>query len=304
MFPTETVYGLGANSLDRAAVTSIYQAKGRPADNPLIVHIHHPAQINELAVNIPQVAFVLLEKLSPGPLTLVLDRHPQIPDIVSAGLDTIAVRIPSHPVALELLKQSGVPVAAPSANISGRPSPTDFQMAREYMEGRVAAIIDGGPCHIGLESTVVLCKQDRLIILRPGQITREVLQQVSGLPADFLDESVQEQHSKASPGTRHPHYRPRARVILLPQDSSLWDEALRGVDTASLGLLCLDKDVSEARASQVISFPDVDTYAREYYRSLQTLDSRNIQVIACTAVSDDGVGHALMNRMRRSAGLQ
>ena len=176
-FPTETVYGLGANALDPNAVLSIFAAKGRPADNPLIVHIWHPSQLESLC-KIPPHAEELMDAFWPGPLTLLFERLPVIPDVVTAGLPTVAVRMPSHPVAAALLKKSNLPVAAPSANSSGRPSPTSAVHVLEDMNGKIPLILDGGSCDIGLESTVVdLCHGDPCI-LRPGGVTQEMLESV------------------------------------------------------------------------------------------------------------------------------
>lgn len=304
VFPTETVYGLGAHALDRRAVLSIFAAKGRPADNPLIVHIPDSALLSKLAVRIPPLAERLWAAFSPGPLTLVLERHPAVPAEVSGGLDTIALRIPSHPVALRLLRECGLPLAAPSANHSGRPSPTDFTMACAAMQGRVAAIIDGGPCHLGLESTVVRCLPDRLIILRPGAVSREMLQKTAGVPVTMLGEQSDAESglALASPGTHHPHYRPRAEVLLLPDDSEQWGEILQGRSLHTAALLCLAAQSVQAGWLAVREFGSVEEYAREFYRSLEDMDRQGAALIVCAPVPQEGIGHALMNRMLRSAG--
>ncbi len=305
VFPTETVYGLGAHALDNTAVASIFTAKNRPPDNPLIVHIHEQSQIESLCVNVPDIAYSLWERFSPGPLTLILERHHTVPAIVSAGLDTIALRIPSHPRAQEFLKLAGVPIAAPSANVSGRPSPTDFRMACEYMDGRADYIIDGGPCEIGLESTVVLCREDRLIILRPGKITRDELSAVAGprIPVYFLEESEERHLAMSSPGTRHPHYKPVAEVRIV-SDLIQWKQDIDQEKTLIMGVLALEDQEITHPGIHVLRFSSVDQYAREFYKSLQDLDRQGVDIIYCMPVPDEGVGHALMNRMRRAAGLE
>jgi len=214
VFPTETVYGLGANAFSDSAVTRVFEAKGRPQDNPLIVHLSDAEQIQEVADfsenSVSDVVKRLLDAFSPGPLTLVLPKSPKISNRVSAGLPSVAIRIPSHPVAQEFLRLCGVPVAAPSANLSGRPSPTRFNMAWHDLEGRVDAIIDGGECSVGLESTVVRVTKECIFLLRPGSVTAEMLKDVSGLPI------VQPKPAgkTESPGVRYAHYQPNAEVYL------------------------------------------------------------------------------------------
>jgi len=218
-FPTETVYGLGARVFCEACVQRIFAVKERPVDNPLIVHIGVLADVEQVAVAIPEGFWRLAERFFPGPLTVVLRRHPRVPAVVSAGLDTVAVRMPRHPVALELLGLVGEPIAAPSANRSGRPSPTCAEHVLQDLAGSIAAVLDGGRCEIGLESTVldVLAQPPR--ILRPGAITAEEISTVLGMPVEYWRGPVQ--GAVPSPGMKYRHYAPRAAVVLLPSWEAL-----------------------------------------------------------------------------------
>ena len=231
-FPTETVYGLGANAFDASAVLSVFTAKGRPADNPLIVHIYDRNQLDEIC-DIPPRAPVLMDAFWPGPLTILFPRKPVIPDVVTAGLSTVAVRMPSHPVALSLLRTSSLPVAAPSANRSGRPSPTTAMHVLEDMKGIIPMILDGGACEIGLESTVLDLSNEKPVILRPGGITKSMLEEVlqeEVLLAGSILRPLQPDEKALSPGMRYKHYAPAGNVTLV-----------RGSETAvvaTLRLLC------------------------------------------------------------------
>jgi L-threonylcarbamoyladenylate synthase len=221
-FPTETVYGLGADALNNQAVARIFQVKGRPPDNPLIVHGADLATLEPLVRQIPPLARLLLEKLSPGPLTLVLRRAAHVPDLVTAGLDTVAVRIPDHPVALSLLRLAGVAVAAPSANRSGRPSPTQAWHVLQDFRDRIPYLIDGGPCRYGLESTVVDMTGEQPVILRPGSVTAATIEQLTGLETLTAAEAaarartgLERQNAPRAPGMKYRHYAPRAAVFIL-----------------------------------------------------------------------------------------
>ena len=233
-FPTETVYGIGANALDPVALSGIFEAKGRPYDNPLIVHIADISRIEEIARDIPDIAFKLMERFWPGPLTLVLKRSPQIPKTVTANLDTVAVRAPLHRIAYELILESNLPIAAPSANASGRPSPTNASHVIDDLSGKVDAIIDGGQTKIGLESTVLDLTSEAPVILRPGGVTKEELEEVLGAPlgeasgdpvAGVLEDPLHHIPNvpdlapgtmiPKSPGTKYRHYAPKAKMILL-----------------------------------------------------------------------------------------
>jgi L-threonylcarbamoyladenylate synthase len=216
VFPTETVYGLGANALDPIAVSRIFAIKGRPADNPLIVHVLDEAAARRLVTAWPDAAHRLAEAFWPGPLTLVLPKAPAVPSITTAGLDSVAVRAPAHPVARALLRAAGVPLAAPSANTSGRPSPTRVEHARDDLGDRVAIYLDGGPTDLGLESAVVDLRGETARLLRPGALAREAIERVIG-PMAGADQDGPIGAARA-PGMRHRHYAPRARVELVPRE--------------------------------------------------------------------------------------
>ena len=251
-FPTETVYGLAANALDGTAVAKIFTAKGRPMDNPLIVHISHFEQIYELVREVPESAKKLADRFWPGPLTIILPKSAQIPDEVSAGLDTVAVRFPYHPVARAVIDAVGVPLAAPSANLSGHPSPTTAAHVMNDMDGRIEAVLDGGPCSVGVESTVLTLAEQPPRLLRPGGITLEQLKSVLGRVEmdDAVLHPLADGKRAASPGMKYKHYSPRANVVIL--DGSL-EHYIDYVNTHAgdgVAALCYD---GEDKALQVPS---------------------------------------------------
>jgi L-threonylcarbamoyladenylate synthase len=215
-FPTETVYGLGASAFNPDAIAKIYLVKGRPSDNPLIVHISDLEMLGRVAINIPPILEKLAKAFWPGPLTVILQRHPQLPSVVSAGLETVAVRMPMHPIAQELIRGVG-PIAAPSANLSGKPSSTTAEHVKADFEGKIAAIIDGGPSQIGIESTVISLLEKPYVVLRPGSISKEELE-------DILGESIRlrDAHDRhLSPGMKYRHYAPKARVCITRDSSNV-----------------------------------------------------------------------------------
>ncbi|HZK29294.1 MAG TPA: L-threonylcarbamoyladenylate synthase [Clostridia bacterium] len=241
-FPTETVYGLGASALLPDAVREIFRLKGRPTDNPLIVHLLSAADVNQVAESIPDAFHTLYEAFSPGPLTYVMPRRPDIPDEVTAGLSTVAVRFPSQPAARALLEAAGVPVVAPSANLSGRPSPTRARHVLDDFAGRIPFLIDDGPCEVGLESTVIDLTSDPIRILRPGKITAGNIFEQTGIPVVSWQEKTDKEKNgrPSSPGTKYRHYAPRARVVIvLPgTDATIAEAFLTEIDKerASIGL--------------------------------------------------------------------
>lgn len=312
-FPTETVYGLGANALDKDAVANIFKAKGRPADNPLIVHISDKHDINKLARVLPACAGKLIEAFWPGPLTLIVPRSSIIPDIVTAGLDTVGVRFPSHPVAAALIKMSGVPVAAPSANTSGRPSPTKAEHVIEDMYGKVDYIIDSGSVEVGLESTVLDITSDTPVILRPGKITREQLEAVLGTVD--IDPSLVSKDSTVikprAPGMKYRHYAPKAKVIVVEGNAASVAEYINkaseeqrqnGVIT---GVLATDETIGLYKTGKVISLGSrkqpTDIAAR-LFDALREFDTTDTQLIYAEAVEKKGIGAAIMNRLNKAAG--
>ncbi len=327
VFPTETVYGLGADALNEDACKRIFEAKGRPQDNPLIVHIYERLQLGLLTVSLPPGADSLMQAFWPGPLTLVLPKSASVGSVVTAGLDTVGIRMPHHPVAREVLRSAGTPVAAPSANRSGKPSPTTFAMACSAMTGRVAAIVDGGDCENGLESTVLGWSQGHIqasascdedpgsgwVILRPGSVTREDLAHVLGPlllpPVHPANESL----SVRSPGTRHPHYRPRSPVALYYHYEDLKGEksvlyrdwALIGISDSLPFAESADDSMDrepEQWSGPVRLYPDWKELARRLYSDFYELDSLGVPGILVQIPKDDGgIGEALRNRAGKAA---
>jgi L-threonylcarbamoyladenylate synthase len=299
-FPTETVYGLGADATSRRAVQKIYEAKRRPADNPLIAHVSDREMLDLVACGIGSRARQLIERFWPGPLTLVLKRRHGVAEAVTAGLDTIAVRMPENSIALELIRRAGAPLAAPSANASGRPSPTRAEHVLRDLDGRIDMIIDGGATKIGIESTVLDLSSNQPVLLRPGWVTRELLTEIVGPISDAS--SVEE--LRRSPGTRHRHYSPRARVILIEQASpgfitGLLREHLENGRAGFIGSERIDIDDEGFHAINLDA--SAQGYARSIYDALRDLDRRGVSVIVVQAINESGEGAAVMDRLRRAA---
>jgi L-threonylcarbamoyladenylate synthase len=314
-FPTETVYGLGADGLKAQAVKDIYRAKGRPSDNPLILHIADIPEIERLVRRVPANAQALMTKYWPGPLTVVLERKSIVPDATTGGLDTVAVRLPSSPVARELIRLAGVPIAAPSANTSGRPSPTTAAAVKADLDGKIAAIIDAGPCAIGLESTVVDCTTDIPTLLRPGGITLEMLEATLG--AVEVDPTLNGSTTTAprAPGMKYRHYAPAAPLILVENASSAATEAILkreitaalaqsqrvgavvSAETAAVLPATVVKAVYGARADRL-------AVANNLYQCLRQFDYTPVDIIYAEGLDESGLGLAVMNRLRKSAGYQ
>lgn len=287
-FPTETVYGLGANVFDGDAVAKIFRAKRRPADNPLIAHVPNLEQINELASLINDNARRFIDEFFPGPLTLVLPKTGTVPLIATAGLDTIGARMPRHGLARRFLEACGSPVVAPSANLSGRPSPTTWQAVLEDLDGRIDCILQGKATEIGLESTVVDCTSEVPVLLRQGAISIEQLQAVV---ADTMAYQVFANLAPRSPGMRHKHYSPRASVVLVPVGGILMPTR----DAAFIGLTQIDRD---AEVFQVCR--SIEEYAHSLFEFFRECDRRGIGTIYCEEVPETGIGAALMDRLRRA----
>ncbi len=288
-FPTETVYGLGVDARDEAAIARVFEAKGRPSDNPLIVHLPHAASLETVVTHVPESARALIAAFFPGPLTLVLERHPTLPAAVSAGLDTVGVRVPSMPIAQTFLRACGVPVAAPSANRSGRPSPTTWEAVALDLDGRIDGILRGPQATRGLESTVVDCTGDVPLVLRPGVVTLEMLRSV--VPSVRLPESHAAELAR-SPGTRHRHYAPRARVVLgtLPGDAA---QPVAWIGTGD--------PPPELHAALVHSCATLEDYAHALYDFFRRCDAAHIATIVCQPVPETEIGRALNDRLRRAA---
>jgi len=320
-FPTETVYGLGANGLDGRAVSKIFEAKQRPADNPLILHIANKKEVFYLAQVVPLLAQVLIDAFWPGPLTLVLPKRNIIPAEITAGLDTVAIRMPKHQVALALIRQAGVPIAAPSANRSGYTSPTSAGHVLDDLNGRIEAILDGGSTGLGLESTVLDVSGPVPEILRPGSITKEQIEELVGpiLLDPGLSSATQ---APKAPGLKYNHYAPHAEVVLIDGESDnvvrravemVCGYALAGLKT---GLLLTDetwdkveKDhqaagIQVAYAGRIGSRRELNKIARLIYSELRECDKAGVDIILTETYEDVGLGSALMNRLLKSAGYK
>ena len=305
VFPTETVYGLGGNGLLADAAKKIYAAKGRPSDNPLIIHIATPDDAQKYA-HTSEVYYKLADAFMPGPLTVIMPKKDCIPLSVTGGLETVAVRCPSHPVAHNLIKECGVPIAAPSANISGRPSPTDAKYVIEDMNGRVDMIIDGGECEIGLESTIVKVDGNSLTLLRPGGITYDALccvcDDVKIAPAVL--EKLAENEKPLSPGMKYRHYAPNADFILLDGEENDVLSFMKSEQKNNCAVLCYDEELKHLDASLSICIGaknDLNTQAKKLFTSLREADKLGAKKIYAHLPTLDGMGLALYNRMIRAA---
>ncbi len=310
-FPTETVYGLGANAQDAAAVRGIFAAKERPAYDPLIVHLCSAEALPLVARDIPPVAWELAARFWPGPLTLVLPRHPQVPYEVTAGGETVAVRVPAHPVAQALIRAAGVPIAAPSANRFGRVSPTRASDVWHDLAGRIDLILDGGPTQVGVESTVLSLVTSPPLLLRPGGVPREALEAVLG-PVQLLQRPVTEGERAAAPGTLLQHYAPRAQVTLYRGPEAALHQALRSeaqrlhAQGVRVGLLIAREDVAPLRDVPAVSgvagsLADLEEVARHLFATLRALDEAGAQVILARDFGEAGLGLAIRDRLTRAA---
>ncbi len=305
-FPTETVYGLGANALDADAVAGIFTAKERPSHDPLIVHLSGLDQLPRVARAVSPVAQTLAEAFWPGPLTLVLPKQPAVPVLVTSGLDTVAVRVPDHPVAQALLQAAGVPIAAPSANRFGHTSPTTAQHVWHDLHDRIDAILDGGPTPIGVESTVLDVSSTPPRILRPGGVTAEMLAAVIGpvvLPRDFVGDQ-----GLPSPGLLETHYAPRADLIfcLGPDAAEALAAELSAAQTAGrrVGVLAMDEDANKLTQAGAVVYPlgaDLSSVARRLYAGMRWLDEQGVDVILCRDSGASGLGLAIRDRLTRAA---
>lgn len=291
-FPTETVYGLGANASDAAAVARIFAAKGRPADNPLIVHLAAADDAGRVAAHVTTLARSLLERFAPGPLTLVLEARSSVPQITTGGLRTVAIRVPDHPVAAALLERADLPVAAPSANRSGRPSPTTAAHVLADLGPLVDLVLDGGACPVGVESTVVDARGPRPVVLREGSVTREEL----GMSADPADDRA----LAASPGTRYRHYAPSCEVVVAASGDAAATSARMAEAGRRVGLLA-DDDAPDG-VVEVVRFGDAVELAQRLYDGLRRAEELGLEVVVVEQVPPEGVGRAVMDRVRRAAG--
>lgn len=313
-FPTETVYGLGADARNEKAVMQIFEAKGRPADNPLIVHVDSKESCLKLVRAVPDKASILMEVFWPGPLTLIMERKEIVPDVTTGGLDTVAVRVPENKIALELIKCAGMPIAAPSANLSGKPSPTTAEHVLSDLSGRIDALIDGGEVSIGVESTVIDMTSEIPAILRPGKISKEELEKYIGEVKVAYDDKIHpESETVRSPGMKYTHYSPKSGVILIegehnnvvPRIKELIDDfSLRNAKT---GLLLTEESKSEFPAHLLYSIGNKDKpeqAAKHLFFGLRYLDERKVDVIIVDgSFKPDGIGMAVFNRVRKAADM-
>jgi L-threonylcarbamoyladenylate synthase len=299
-FPTETVYGLGADALSAAAVTRIFEAKERPRGNPLIVHVAGVDALEGVAAQVPARVQDIAHRFWPGPLTLVLPRARAVPLMTTGGLETVAVRVPAHPVARALIQAASRPIAAPSANRSGRPSPTCAEHVREDLDGRIDLVLDGGPTPVGVESTVLDMTSEPPTLLRPGGVTLEQLESCLG-EVRVLSSDDDEAASR-SPGLRFRHYAPRARIVLIEPGTgeravTSWLEAGK-----SVALMIQRAAGLERPGLTVRSMPaDSEGYARELFGVLRELDSRGVDAIFVEAIAEEGLGRTVMDRLRRAS---
>ena len=311
-FPTETVYGLGADALNPQASRRIYEAKGRPSDNPLIVHISNMEDLGKITAKVPAQAMELAAKFWPGPLTMIFEKSPLVPFETTGGLRTVAVRMPSHPVALALIQAGGGFVAAPSANTSGRPSPTTAEHVAQDMMGRIPMILDGGPVGIGIESTIVDVSGDMPMILRPGFITKEMVQDAVG--SVELDPGLAAEGRNIrpkAPGMKYRHYAPKGELILVDGErKAVQEEIIRLSKKAAssgrkVGVIGTDETCGAYPYGLVKSIgtrEDEETIARHLYGVLREFDEQDVEIIYSESFSALGIGQAIMNRLLKAAG--
>lgn len=306
--PTETVYGLGANGLDESAVRRIFEAKGRPQDNPLILHVTGPQWLPRYCAQVPPLAYVLARKFWPGPLTMILKRKPVVPDATTAGLDTVAIRCPNHPVTLAIIREAGVPIAAPSANTSGRPSCTSAQDVLEDMDGKIDGVVDGGPCMVGVESTILDLTCDPPRLLRPGGLPLEELERLIGrIDVDkAVTGALAEGERPKAPGMKYRHYAPKAPVTVVtgaPEASAR--EISRRVGPHS-GVICFDEYAHLFSAQEVHKLgpsDDKQVQAQRVFDALRTFDNSSVTEIYAQCPDSRGLGLAIGNRLKKAAGF-
>jgi len=299
VFPTETVYGLGANAWNRKAVERIFEIKGRPPDNPLIVHIAEEDMLPLLAEHISVTALKLMKNFWPGPLTLLFKKRAEVPDTVTASLPTVCVRMPANEIALEIIGRADVPVAAPSANISGRPSITTFRHARAELEGLADMIIDGGDCIIGLESTVLQLDPQPLI-LRPGAISREEIERVIGTHVSYY---AHVKGASPSPGVKYRHYAPSRATLLVASEEDLEDYRRRLEEGGyRVGIIAMKETEVNGRVIRAGRKERYEEMAHNLFSSIRELDDGSVDFILVESVHDKGVGAAIMNRLRKASG--
>ncbi len=307
-FPTETVYGLGANALDSSAVKKIFQAKGRPQDNPLIVHICHADEIFKYGIDVNDKAKALAEKFWPGPLTLVVKSAACIAAEVTCGLNTVGLRCPENEIARELIRRSGLPIAAPSANRSGRPSPTTAQHVFDDMDGRIPLILDGGSCCVGVESTVISMVGERPMILRPGIIGREEIESVIG-PVDLspaIESQLPDESKVQSPGMKYRHYAPQCPMMIVSGREADVISYINSKATDSTGILCFDGEEDEFVSGRVLTLGNADdaySLSRNLFAALRRFDQLEVTEIYARNCRNDGEFLGVYNRLLKASGF-
>lgn len=306
--PTETVYGLGANALDGTAVKRIFEAKGRPQDNPLIIHVTGAQWLPRYCADVPPLAYVLARKFWPGPLTMILKRRPIIPDETTAGLDTVAVRCPNHPVTLAIIREAGIPIAAPSANLSGRPSCTTAQDVLEDMDGRISGVVDGGPCAVGVESTILDLTCDPPRLLRPGGLPLEDLERLIGkIDVDkAVNGALAEGEKPKAPGMKYRHYAPKAPVTVVQGAPAAAARYIQAHMAPGDGVICFDEYAGLFAGhplEQLGPSTDVPEQARRVFEALRWFDGTGVSHIWAQCPAAAGIGLAVANRLNKAAGF-
>lgn len=305
-FPTETVYGLGASAFDADAAKKIYAAKGRPSDNPLIVHICDKAQISNIAEEIPDTAQLVIDNFMPGAVTIILKKKPIVPDDVTAGLDTVAIRFPAHETAQKLIKAAGVPIAAPSANLSGKPSPTKAKHVINDMTGRIDAVIDGGDCNVGVESTIVDFTGEKAVILRPGGVTYDDLIN-QGIDVEIdknILQSIAPDEAPKCPGMKYKHYAPNAEVTVVEGEMKAVQSKIRELLNEANGKIAGVLTMYGADYDNAVILSAGNTnkeYAKNLFSALREFDELGVEVVFAEFCEKDGYGLAVKNRLYKAA---
>lgn len=314
-FPTETVYGLGGDALHPDAAKKIYEAKGRPSDNPLIIHIAEVSDLERVAKVVPEQAKKLADAFWPGPLTMIVWKKEEVPYATTGGLETVAVRMPNHPVALELIRKSGKLIAAPSANTSGRPSPTEASHVMGDLEGRIAMVLDGGPVGIGIESTIIDLTEPTPMILRPGYITPEMLSEVLGEEV-IIDPGIitaDDTTKPKAPGMKYKHYAPKADMVIVDGEkdaviqkiNALTEEARK--ERKNVAVIATEETKDDYIADVVLSIgkrEDEDSIAKHMYKILRDCDTLDVEIIYSESFKTPRIGQAIMNRLLKAAAHQ
>lgn len=310
-FPTETVYGLGGDGLNEVAAKNIYLAKGRPSDNPLILHINDQKMLSRIVSEVTPMAKKIMTAFGPGPITIILPKSDIVPKAVTGGLDTIAVRMPDNDIARALIKYADTPIAAPSANISGRPSPTTAQAVYKDLQSRIDMVLDGGACQFGVESTIVDCTEDVPIILRPGAITKEMLEEI--FPVVKIDKAIVGANVvPKAPGMKYKHYAPKVDMILIEGDNEKMSSSIKEIlhkyenEGKKVGLLVSDEVANELNHQNTFSYGSQENLAQiasEIYEGLRYFDDKDVDIILAQGTTDKGIGLAIMNRLHKASGF-